>query len=45
MQNLKGDQEAVEKWKNIREEEIERRMGNMQDMDMDGNDDPAYYEK
>jgi hypothetical protein len=45
IQNLMPNQDAVEKWKEIREEEIERRMGMMQDMDMEGNDDPAYYEK
>jgi hypothetical protein len=46
IQNLKYDQNAVEKWQQIREEEINNRMEMLQNQEnMEGNDDPAFLEK
>ena len=46
LQNLKYNQNAVEKWQNIREDEINQRMEQLQNKEqMEGNDDPMFFEK
>ena len=46
LQNLKYNQGAVEKWQQIREEEINTRMEALQNREqMEGNDDPMFFEK
>jgi len=46
LQNLKFNSDSVEKWQQVREDEINQRMEILQNKEtVDGNDDPVYLEK
>mgnify|MGYP007047795678 CR=1 FL=1 len=46
IQNLKGDTSAIEKWRQIQEEEINQKMEVLQNRDAgEMNDDPNYLER